>query len=164
MCATYRPPSQNHKYLFDNTDKDLYVYSTYERVVLAGDFNARVGEKFFDTFLNRHEFSYIKKNPTCYKNINNLSCIDNVLTNSPKKLFNKISDFHKLVLSVFSLHFSKAKAKDTSHWSFDNFKEDNFNRDLQNRLPAEYVEEYAPFENSFLDLLNEHAPLKKWFF
>ena len=36
-----------------------------------------------------------------------------------------------------------------------------FNRDLQNRLSAEFVEEYAPFEKVFLDVLNKHAPLKK---
>ena len=51
LCATYRAPSQNHNYFFDNIDKGLDVYSTYERVALAGDFNAKVGEKSFDTFL-----------------------------------------------------------------------------------------------------------------
>ena len=51
LCATYRAPSQNHNYFFDNIDKGLDVYSTYERVALAGDFNAKVSEKSFDTFL-----------------------------------------------------------------------------------------------------------------
>ena len=50
LCATYRAPSQNHNYFFDNIDKGLDVYSTYERVALAGDFNAQVGEKSFDAF------------------------------------------------------------------------------------------------------------------
>ena len=30
LCATYRPPSQNHNYFFDNIDKYLDVYSTYK--------------------------------------------------------------------------------------------------------------------------------------
>ena len=51
LCATYRAPSQNHYYFFDNIDKCLDVYSTYERVALAIDFNVQVGEKSFDTFL-----------------------------------------------------------------------------------------------------------------
>ena len=38
LCATYRAPSQNHNYFFDNIDKGLDAYSTYERVALAGDF------------------------------------------------------------------------------------------------------------------------------
>ena len=50
LCITYCAPSQNHNYFFDSTDKCLDVYSTYERVVLAGELNARVGEKWFDIF------------------------------------------------------------------------------------------------------------------
>ena len=42
LCATYRPTSQNHNQFSDNIDKGLDVYSTYERVALAGDFNAQV--------------------------------------------------------------------------------------------------------------------------
>ena len=45
LCATYRAPSQNHDYFSDNIDKCLDVYSTYERIALAGDFNAQVCEK-----------------------------------------------------------------------------------------------------------------------
>ena len=93
------------------------MYSTYERVVLAGDLNAQVGEKSFDTFLYEHELFSINRNPTCYKIPNNPSCIDHILANSPKSFFKKetvftgLSDFHELVLSVFKLHFSKAKAR-----------------------------------------------------
>ena len=50
LCATYRAPSQNHNYFFDNIDKGLDLYFTHERVGLAGDFDAQVGEKSFDTF------------------------------------------------------------------------------------------------------------------
>ena len=45
LCTTYRAPSQNHNYFFDNINKCLDVYSTYESVALAGDFNTQVGEK-----------------------------------------------------------------------------------------------------------------------
>ena len=59
-------------------------------------------------------------------------------------VFTGLSDFHKLVLSVFKLHFSKAKTMEVSYRNLRDFKEDNFNRDLQNRLSAESVEEYTP--------------------
>ena len=160
LCATYRAPSQNHNYFFDNIDKCLDMYSTYERVILASDL------KSFDTFLYQHELTSINRNPTCYKNPNNPSCIDHILTNSPKSFFKTetvftgLSDFHKLVLSVFKLHFSKAKAKEISYKNFRDFKENNFNWDLQNRLSAQSVDEYAPFEKIFIDVLNKHAPLK----
>ena len=64
-----------------------------------------------------------------------------------------------MVLSVFKLHFSKAKAKEISYRGFGDFKENN-EKDLQNRLSAQSVE-YTPFEKVFLDDLNKHAPLKK---
>ena len=89
-----------------------------------------------------------------------------MLSNTPKRFFKRqtiftgLSDFHKLVLSAFKVHFSKAKAKGISYKNFNDFKEDDFNRDLQNRLSLESVE-YAPFENIFLGILNKHAHLKK---
>ena len=147
MCATYRAHCQNHNYFFDNIDKCLDVYSTYERVALTGDFNAQVGEKSFDSFLYQHGLTSINRYPTCYKNPNNPSCIDHILTNSPKCCFKRetvftgLSDFHKLVLSLFNLYFSKAKAKEMLYSNIRDFNENNFNRDLQNRLSAQYVEE-----------------------
>ena len=56
------------------------------------------------------------------------------------------------MLSVFKLHFSKARAKEISYRNF---------RNIQNRLSAESVEEYTPFEKFFFDFLNKNAPLKK---
>ena len=108
-------PPRNHNYFFNNTDRSLDVYSTYKRIALAAGFNAQVGEKSFDTFLYQHELTSINGYLTCYPN--NPSCIDHILTNSPmsflqtKTIFTGLSDFHKLVLSVGKLHFSKAKTK-----------------------------------------------------
>ena len=56
LCATYRAPSQNHNYFFDDIDEGLDLYSTYERVTLAGGFNAQVGEKSFDTFISTRTY------------------------------------------------------------------------------------------------------------
>ena len=71
-------------------------------------------------------FTSIYRYPTCYQN--NPSCIDHIVTNSPKSFFKTetvftgLSDFHELFLSVFRLHFSKAKAKEISYRSFRDFK------------------------------------------
>ena len=56
-------------------------------VTLAGDFNAEVSEKSFDTFLHQHKHTSINKYTACYKNLNNPSCIDHVLTYIPKISF-----------------------------------------------------------------------------
>ena len=111
--------------------------------------------------------TYIYRNSTCYENPNNPSCIDHILTKWSKEFFKNrtvftgLSDFDKLILSVFKLNFSKAKTKEISYKDFKRFREDNFNRNFQNRLSVQSVEEYAHFEKFFLEVLNKHAPLKK---
>ena len=58
------------------------------------------------------------KEPTCFKNAYNPSCINFILTNSPgsffktESVFTGISDFHKMVISVFKTTFSKSKPKE----------------------------------------------------
>ena len=75
-------------------------------IVLVGDFNAKIGETCLDNFLFQHELQSLKKEPTCFKNAHNPSCIDFILTNSlenffkAKTLFTGLTDFHKLVISV----------------------------------------------------------------
>ena len=49
------------------------------------------------------------------------------------------------------------KAKKIFYRNFKDFKDNNFNQDLRNKLSAEY----APFENIFLDVLSKLAPFKK---
>ena len=111
--------------------------------------------------------TYIYRNSTCYENPNNPSCIDHILTKWSKEFFKNrtvftgLSDFDKLILSVFKLNFSKAKTKEISYKDFKRFREDNFNRNFQNRLSVQSVEEYAHFEKFFVEVLNKHAPLKK---
>ena len=60
----YHPPSQSDQYFFDNLDKALDVYSTDEKVLITGDFNAQEGEKCFDTFLYQHELKSLNKEAT----------------------------------------------------------------------------------------------------
>ena len=89
LCGIYHPPSQSDQYFFDNLDKALDVYSTYEKVLITGDFNAQEGEKCLDTFLYQHELKSLNKEATCYKNPNKPSCIDLILmTNCPRSFFN----------------------------------------------------------------------------
>ena len=117
MCGIYHPPSQKDEYFFENIDKALDIYCSYEKIVLAGDFNAQEGERLLDTFLYQQELHSNNKNPTCYKNPNNPGKIDLILTNCSKSfsktdtIFTGLSDFHKLVLSVFKTTFTKSKPK-----------------------------------------------------
>ena len=117
MCLIYHPPSENDQCFFDNIDKALDIYCLYQKIVLTGDFNAQKGERLIDTFLYQHKLCSIDENPTCYKNPNNPRKIDLILTSYSKSffktdtIFTGLSDFHKLVLSVFQTIITKSKSK-----------------------------------------------------
>ena len=117
LCGIYHLPSQNDQYFFDNIDKALDMYYSYEKIVLAGDFNAQEGKRLLDTFLYQHKLHSINKNPICYTNPNNPSNINLVPTYCSKNFFKTdtifpgLSDFHRLVLSVFKTTFTKSKPK-----------------------------------------------------
>ena len=68
MEGTYHPPSQSAQYYFDNTDKAVDVDCQYQEIMLGGDFNAQIGENYFDDFIFQHELSSVNDKPTCYKN------------------------------------------------------------------------------------------------
>ena len=55
------------RYFFESLDKALDVYCNYEKVVLVGDFNAKIGETCLDNFLLQHELESLNKEPTCLK-------------------------------------------------------------------------------------------------
>ena len=141
LGGIYHLPSQPDQYFFDSLDKALDVYCNYEKVVLVGDFNAKIGETCLDTLLLfQHELQSINKEPTCFKNAHNPSCIDFILTNSPrsffktKTLFTGLSDFHKLVISVFKTAFLKSKPKEIIYKDFTKFSEESFNEELSLKL------------------------------
>ena len=82
----YHLPSQSDQYFFNTLDKTLDICSNYENVLSIGDFNGQIGETHLDTFLYQHELANTNKEPICYKNSENPSWIDFVLSNRPKSL------------------------------------------------------------------------------
>ena len=83
LCEIYHPPSQNDKYFFDNLGTALDIYSDkYDKFILTGDFNAQEGEACLDTFLSDYDAKNLVKEKTCFKRIQNPSCVDLIITNS----------------------------------------------------------------------------------
>ena len=92
-------------------------YSTYERVLLAGDFNIDASDEVLQDFLFEQNYKNLVKEKTCFKSIENPSCIDLFLTNSHASFQNTttiatgLSDFHKMVVTVMKTTFPKAEPK-----------------------------------------------------
>jgi len=162
-------PSQSDQYFFDNFAKALNVFSFYEKIIVTGDLNAQEGEDPLDNFSLQNDLTNIVKKPTCYKNKDNPSVIDLLLTNTPKSFkktqtfFTGLSDCHKLVLSVFKTTFTKSKPKEIFYRDYKNFESCLFNADLQHTLLTENsgAGDYKIFEQKFVHTLELHAPLKR---
>ena len=145
----------------------LDKYSSYEKLLIAGDFNIDREEELIDDFLFEQNFKNLVKDKTCFKSADNPSCIDLFLTNSPASFQNTttvttgLSDFHKMVVTVMKTTFPKAKPQILYYRDYKNFDIYNFRTDLRNQLSKIPEKNYLQFEVTFLKVLEEHAPMKK---
>ena len=108
------------------------------------------------------------KEPICFKNPDNPSCIDLLLTNRPRTfpctttIDAGISDFHKLVVTVLKAFYKKQRPKIIHDRNYKNFENDNFREDLKKEL-MKFDITNAPlskFNDTVLSVLDKHAPKK----
>ena len=64
---------------------DLYL-EKYDNILLMGDYNCEIVEQAMHVFCETYNLTSLIKVPTCFKNQDNPSCIDLILTNKPKNL------------------------------------------------------------------------------
>ena len=114
LCCSYNPHKSNIANHLKNICKTLdKLNSTYDNLVLLGDFNAEPEEESISEFLNLCNLKNLVKQNTCFKNSDKPTCIDLILTNCPRSFQNTgtfetgLSDFHKRTLE--NVEFSKAK-------------------------------------------------------
>ena len=168
LCGCYRPPRQSNDYFLHHLGNALDNFSkTYSKFLLVGDFNAEESNSSMEEFLNNHGAKNIVKEKTCFKSLNNPSCVDLFITNKPRSFQNTqtinigISDFHKMVLTVLKSSFKKCEPKVINYRDYNNFNQEVFKEELRIIMSANRIYEYKTFEEIFLMVLNKHAPLKK---
>ena len=89
--------------------------STYDNIILLGDFNTEPTDTALSHFCEIYNFKNLIKDTTCFKNPNKPSCIDLIITNRPKSLQNSmvietgLSDFHNMCITVMKMCYSKQK-------------------------------------------------------
>ena len=87
---------------FEQIGLALDVYSNYDKFLLAGDFNVQEDESSIQDFLQEFHAKNLVQEKTCFKSVNNPSCIDLFITNSCHNFQNTttvstgLSDFHKM--------------------------------------------------------------------
>ena len=133
MNCSYNP----HKNLIDNhldpISKYLDLYSSkYEKVLILGNFNADIKEKHMRCFCDNYHLKSLIKQPTCYKNPDNPTCIDLLLTNAPRSFQIGLSDFHLMTLTVMRKSFKKLQPRIINYRSYKNLSKEKFKSSLLN--------------------------------
>ena len=142
LCCSYNLHKSNIANHLKNICKTLdKLNSTYDNIVLLGDFNAEPEEESISKFLNLYSLKNLVKQNTCFKNPDKPTCIvDLILTNCSCSFHNTdtfetgLSDFHKLTFTVLKQHFPKQKPRVVIHRQYKNFRNDYFRIDLENAL------------------------------
>ena len=82
LFGTYHPPTQRNSLYVDNVGRALDIYTqTYDRFLLVGDFSAEEKEFTLGNFMDLYNLIYLVKDNTCFKSVENPTCVDLFLTN-----------------------------------------------------------------------------------
>ena len=131
LIGSYNPHKdmiQNHLKSIGGQLDDLCL--KYEHFILIGDFNSEMCEDAMEMFCSIYNLKNLVKEPTCFKNVDNPSCIDRILTNKPL-YFQKttvietgISDFHKLTVTTMKSNFQKQEPIIFNYRNYKRFNND----------------------------------------
>ena len=168
ICASYNHHKSNISYHLHHLGKGLDNFIGNYNILLLGDFNSEFSEPSLNDFCDIYNLKNLVKEPTCYKNPGNPSCIDLFLSNRPRTfqctatVETDISDFYKLVVTVLKTFYKKQRPKITHYRNYKNFENNNFRQDLQKEF-LKFDVTNAPlsqFNDIVLSVLDKHAPKK----
>ena len=118
LICSYSPHKNNISNHLINLSKIIDRNSShYEKNLCIGDFNSETSETPLRNFCNLYKLKNLVRQPTCFKNPDNLSCIDLFLTNCSRSfqetqvIETGLSDFHKMNLTVLKMFFTKQKMR-----------------------------------------------------
>ena len=122
-------------------------------------------------FSDSYVFKNLMKDATCYKNPENPSCIDLILTNNPNSFQNSkvietgLSDFHKMMVTVMKTTFEKLKPNIIHYRDYRKFSNNKFGKNLISCLSTENIRVDCNGMETFLQIrikaLDELASQKK---
>ena len=122
-----------------------------------------------EQFCASYNLKSLIKEPACFKDVDNPSCIDLILTNHPKCFQNSdvyetgISDFHKLTFTVLKTFFHKAKPRIIKYRDYKHFDNNDFRDELIRELSSNNIQsdDLTRFTNISKMILEKKAPSKE---
>ena len=83
MVGGYCPKKEFAPYFFSHISRQLdRIMASYDHLLILGDFNTATHEEAMRYFCELYDLRNLIHEPTCYKNAENPSSIDVILTNS----------------------------------------------------------------------------------
>ena len=168
LSYSYNSHKGNIKQHLSNISKGLdELNSKYDNILVRGDLNSEMSEPSLDEFCQTYNLVSVVNKPTCSKNPKNPSCIDLMLTNKQERFLKAntietgLSDFHKMVVSVFKTSFKKQKPKIVTYRDYKRFANEKFREILITYLSTGKNISYDAFENLVLQALDKMAPIKQ---
>ena len=133
--------------------------------MLLRDLNVESSDPLLNDFCNVYNLFTLVKEPTCFKNPYNPSCIDLFLTNRPRSFQNiltietSISDSHKMVITVMKVFYKKQKPNIIQYRSYKNVDNQVFYRELKSELLKIDLNnaELSEFTEIFLSILDKKS-------
>ena len=141
IYGIYNPDNSLISNHLSHLNRSLEYYTQhYDDIILLGDFNADMQDVNLNDFCSLYNFKNLIKEPTCYKNPLNPSCIDLIITNRPNSFQDTnvietgLSDFHKLIISVMKMFFKKHRPKIISYKDYKKYSLQFFVLSCKRRL------------------------------
>ena len=169
ICGSYNPQKSLILSHLSTLSSILENYMPlYDNFIILGDFNSEITENSMSDFSELFNLHNLIKEPTCYKNPENPSCIDLILTNqkhyfqNTKVVETGLSDFHKMTLTVLKTTFRKKPPKVITYRNYKNYSQIKFRNELEYTLEQINIATISndEFVNLFMTIFNKHAPLK----
>ena len=123
------------------------------------------------TFGENYKLRNLIKEPTCFKNPENPTCINLILTNKPLNFKNTyvidtgLSGFHKMIVTVMKMHFPKMKPQVVSYRKYKDFHNETLLDSLRHELDVQgqclNEKGLNTFSTTCREIFDKHAPKKK---
>ena len=168
IMGGYNPDKKNISKFLDHVGKELDRFlPQYENLLLLGDFNSEMSEQDMKDFCETYNLTNLITDPTCFKSIENPSCIDVMLTNrslcfeSSRTVETGLSDCHKMTVTVMKKHYKRLEPVTINYRDYKSFDGDKFRTDLKERLAKSESLSIENFKTMFYEVLDLHAPKKQ---
>ena len=122
-------------------------------------------------FCDTYDFRSLITEPTCYKNPENPTCIDLILTNHPRNFQNfcvfgtGLPEFHIMKVAIKDASFQRLQPRIINYTDYESFQNDVVRKELLSELLKVNIdgneEGFSNFPDICKKILNYHAPCKQ---